>query len=217
MQFVYFNRSSAADANAHLWFTIEHGFENDSWYFYYAFNWFLILLLLWFKNIFHVHIWRSHRSKWYSIRENKRTTYYENQLKRDIIQIHRDHRDLVADNDKIRYIFGLKRNDHVTEYRQRLNELTPESRAKLHSAVMIFKQLKIQSPVYLNLMFVRNGESYRYPDNLRVNFNSRTAFDDRAFSYSAINFWNNIPVGIRKSESLASFKLNLKHFLSAEQ
>lgn len=26
-------------------------------------------------------------------------------------------RDLIADEDKIRYIYRLKRNDHVTEYR----------------------------------------------------------------------------------------------------
>lgn len=90
-------------------------------------------------------------------------------------------RDLVADNDKIRYIYGLKRNDHVTEYRERLSGLTPESRAKLQSAILIFKQLSKQSPMYLNRLFVRNGESSRYPDNLRINFFPHTEFDTRAF------------------------------------
>jgi hypothetical protein len=127
------------------------------------------------------------------------------------------HRDLVADNDKIRYIYGLKRNDHVTEYRERLNGLTPENRAKLHSAVLIFKQLSKRSPEYLNHMFVCNGEASRYPDNLRVNFRPRTAFDTRAFSLSAINYWNSIPVDIRNSKSLTSFKNSLKNLLRAEQ
>jgi len=127
------------------------------------------------------------------------------------------HSDLVADNDKIRYIYGLKRTEHVTEYRKRINGLTPESRAKLNSAVMIFKQLSNHKPHYLNHMFILNGESSRYPDNLRINYNPRTDFDTRAFSYAAIKFWNEIPLEIRKSESLKSFKLNLKHFLRAEQ
>lgn len=127
------------------------------------------------------------------------------------------HRDLVADNDKIRYIYGLKRNDHVTEYRERLNGLTPESRAKLQSAVLIFKQLSIGSPEYLNHMFIRNGESSRYPENIRVNFNPRSTFDTRAFKYAAINFWNSIPVDIRNSKSLFAFKNNLKHLLRSTQ
>lgn len=126
-------------------------------------------------------------------------------------------RDLVADNDKIRYIYGLKRNDHVTEYRERLNGLTPESRAKLQSAVLIFKQLSIGSPEYLNHMFIRNGESSRYPENIRVNFNPRSTFDTRAFKYAAINFWNSIPVDIRNSKSLFAFKNNLKHLLRSTQ
>lgn len=128
-----------------------------------------------------------------------------------------DNRILVADNDKIRYIYGLNRHEHITEYRQRLNGLTPESRSKLHSAVLIYKQLSNNSPEYLNHMFVLNGESSRYPDNLRINFRPRTAFDNRAFCYSAINFWNSIPIEIRNASSLNLFKLNLKEFLRSNQ
>lgn len=69
--------------------------------------------------------------------------------------------DPVADNDKMRYITGPKRDDHVTEYRKRMNGLIPE-RAKLHSAVLIFKQLPNRSPGYLNYIFVRSGDSLRY-------------------------------------------------------
>jgi hypothetical protein len=128
-----------------------------------------------------------------------------------------ENRILVADNDKIRYIYGLKRSDHVSGYRERLNGLNPESKAKLHSMVLIYKQLSNSSPAYLNHMFVRNGPPSHYPDNLRVLFTPRTAFDTRAFSFSAINFWNNIPVEIRNSKSLNIFKRDLKHFLRSNQ
>ena len=128
-----------------------------------------------------------------------------------------ENRILVADNDKIRYIYGLKRNDHVTEYRERLNGLTPECNAKLHSAVLIHKQLSKESPAYLNHMFVRNGPSSRFPENIRVSFTPRTVFDTRAFSFAAINFWNSVPVEIRKVNSLSSFKSALKHYLRTNQ
>lgn len=48
--------------------------------------------------------------------------------------INQENRILIADNDKLRYIFSLKRNDHISEYRKQINGLTPESRAKLNSA-----------------------------------------------------------------------------------
>jgi len=131
--------------------------------------------------------------------------------------LNQENRTLVADNDKIRYIYGLKRNDHITEYRERLNGLNPESKAKLHSAVLIYKQLSNNSPAYLNHMFVQNGPSSRYPDNIRVRFTPRTAFDTRAFSFAAINFWNSISVEIRNLESLVTFKRELKHCLLTNQ
>lgn len=37
---------------------------------------------------------------------------------------HQNGRALVADNGKIIYMYGLKRNDHITQYRVRLNGLT---------------------------------------------------------------------------------------------
>lgn len=64
---------------------------------------------------------------------------------------------------------------------------------------MIFKQLLKQSPVYLNRMFVRNCESSRYPENLRVDIFSHTEFDAHAFQYSAIKFWNTIPADMTNS------------------
>lgn len=56
------------------------------------------------------------------------------------------HRELVDENDKIRYILGLKRNEHITGYREQLFGLAPENRAKLHSAVLIYKQRNGEIP-----------------------------------------------------------------------
>lgn len=127
------------------------------------------------------------------------------------------HRELVADNDKIRYILGLKRNDHITNHRQALSALTPENRAKLHSASLIFKHLSGCTPRYLNHLFVRNGSSSRFPNDIRISFRPRTAYDNRAFSYSANQFWNSLPGDIKSIKSFDTFKLNLKHYLRTNQ
>lgn len=64
-------------------------------------------------------------------------------------------------------------------------------------------------PIYLNRMSKRNDESSACSIS--------TAFDTRAFSFSAINFWHSIPIEIRHSESLNKLKINLKQFLQSGQ
>jgi hypothetical protein len=127
-----------------------------------------------------------------------------------------DNRLLIADNDKIRYISGLKRHDHISQHRERLNILKPDDRAKIHSATLIFKQLKNQSPQYLNDLFVPNANRTRASSNkqLRVINKPKTAFDKRAFSYSAITFWNSIPNSITESGSVETFKTKIKQWMS---
>jgi hypothetical protein len=125
-----------------------------------------------------------------------------------------ENRLLIADNDKIRYIYGLKRRDHISEYRTRLNALRPDERARQHSATLIYNQLARQSPAYLTDMFVRNTNNTRAGSNgqLRV-CNPRAEFDKRQFSYSAINFWNSIPNEITGLESIDKFKIALKSWI----
>lgn len=131
--------------------------------------------------------------------------------------INQENRILIADNDKLRYIFSLKRNDHISEYRKQINGLTPESRAKLNSATLIYKQLKHQTPTYLNDMFVRNINSTRSNGKLRVLVKPHSEFDKRAFGFAGINFWNSIPDEIKQQESVESFKFHLKHWLRSIQ
>lgn len=75
--------------------------------------------------------------------------------------------------------------------------VTPESRAELHSATLTFKHLPGRTPWYLNHLFVCNGPSSRYPNDIRILFRPRTAYDKRAFSYSAIQFWNSFSGDIK--------------------
>lgn len=119
---------------------------------------------------------------------------------------------LVADNDKIRYVYGLKRNEHITEYRERLNTLTPEVRAKIQSACLIYKQLNVKPIAYLNDVIVVESRRTRSNGQLRL-ISPNSTFHKRAFSYSAIKFWNSIPNVVRSSVSIDSFKKGLKGWI----
>lgn len=119
---------------------------------------------------------------------------------------------LVADNDKIRYVYGVKRHEHVSGYRDRMNGLTPQERAKIHSAVLIYKHLKGETPSYLNDLFIVKNSSSRSNGQLRPT-QVRTEFDKRAFSYGAIEFWNTIPNDIAHADSLDVFKDRVKKWI----
>lgn len=125
-----------------------------------------------------------------------------------------DERLLIADNDKIRYIYGLKRHDHITEYREKLKALKPDENAKFHSAILIFNQLIKQSPAYLNSMFTRNNNNTRAGSNGNLTVSKpRTEFDKRQFTHSAINFWNSIPREITTLNTVGKFKTELKPWI----
>lgn len=126
--------------------------------------------------------------------------------------INDENRILIADNDKIRYIYSLKRSEHITEYRNRLNTLTPENNAKLHTAILIFKYLKNHSPAYLEDIFVLNTNNTRANGRLQA-CRPTSTFDERRFQFSAINFWNSIPNEILNLDSVPKFKFALKNWL----
>lgn len=129
-----------------------------------------------------------------------------------------DDRLLIADNDKIRYIYGLKRRDHITGYREKLYALKPDERAQLNSATLIYNQLVRQTPAYLNDMFVRNTNNTRAGINGKLRaIKPRSEHDKKQFCFSAINFWNSIPSDITALNTVKEFKINLKSWIISKR
>jgi hypothetical protein len=125
-----------------------------------------------------------------------------------------EHRLLIADNDKIRYIYNLKRHDHISEYREKLQALKPDEKSRIHCATLIYNQLHRNRPEYLNSLFVPNISDTRSNGDLKI-FKPRTEFDKRSFCYSANMFWNSIPDDITKSETTSKFKKELKYWMKS--
>lgn len=94
---------------------------------------------------------------------------------------------VIAVNDNIRYVYSLKRREHITECRNKQNTLMPENKAKLHTATLIYRYLQHHMPAYLEDMFVLTTNNT--PANGRLMAcRPRTTFDQQQFEFSAINF-----------------------------
>ena len=93
---------------------------------------------------------------------------------------------------------------------------------KKHKAIMMFKSLNDQAPVYLqNLASSRTKPDY----DLRNSFHKltlrcpgpRTYYFKRSFSYSGALWWNSLPENVREITSVGKFKeqFNLNHLFES--
>ncbi|KAG7302626.1 hypothetical protein JYU34_012573 [Plutella xylostella] len=122
----------------------------------------------------------------------------------------------------IRFIFGLRKYDHVSEYRAKLKWLPIRLRRNTHILSLLYSILFNPAyPDYLKERFHFRHESHsrglRSSQNLRLNIPPHTTkFFSDSFTIQAITLWNDLPLSIRKAPSLASFKRMLKdHFLGS--
>ncbi|KAI5632630.1 hypothetical protein NE865_14646 [Phthorimaea operculella] len=117
-------------------------------------------------------------------------------------------------NQCIRFVFGLRKFDHITEYRERLKWLTIRRRRELHTLSLLFNVLtNPNAPQYLRERFVYNVEVPRLRScgdlSLQVTVCSSKTFK-RSFTVHAARLWNGIPSEVRKSTNVKSFKSNIK-------
>ena len=86
-------------------------------------------------------------------------------------------------------------------------------RRKKHKAIMMFKSLNEQAPVYLQNLFHERSTDY----DLRNSFHKltlprpRTNYLKRSFSYSGALLWNSLPENVREIKSVRKFKEQIKH------
>ena len=87
---------------------------------------------------------------------------------------------------------------------------------------MVFKSLNDQAPEYLSSLLTKSSETNA--KNLRSNEQeflkvpfSRMAYYEKSFSVTGPKLWNGLPLEIRKSTSLSTFKTSVKkHYLNKQ-
>ena len=104
---------------------------------------------------------------------------------------------------------------------QELGWLTFTNRVEYHICVMVFKSLNGQAPDYLSSLLKSSETNNR---NLRSNEQeflkvpfARTAYYEKSFSVTGPKLWNVLPLEIRKSTSLSTFKTSVKKYYLNKQ
>lgn len=123
-------------------------------------------------------------------------------------------------NAAVRLGCGLSRYDHVTpSMRDDLHWLPVRQRIEYKIAVITFKCLYDLAPTYLQTMCrlasdVRGLENNRSAARrlLIVPTCHTSSYGHRTFKYAASKIWNSLPDSLRFSNSLPTFKKNLKTY-----
>lgn len=126
-------------------------------------------------------------------------------------------------NNGIRFIFGLRKYDHISSFRRQLNWLPIRHRRSLRILSTLFSILfEPSTPLYLKRKFTfdtpRPGCELRSSRSLKLTIPfHRTGFVSNSFALQAIRLWNALPLHIRRAPNKLSFKRMLrKHYLEQD-
>ncbi|CAG5096688.1 Protein of unknown function [Cotesia congregata] len=116
-------------------------------------------------------------------------------------------------NNSIRFIFNIKRDEHITPYRHTLKWLSVKSKREYLLACLTYKILETGGPKFLRLLFIDEDLDIRRSNRLAAKNNNifkmpnfSTAFYEHSFLVSAIRLWQELPTEITNSSSLQIFK-----------
>lgn len=123
-------------------------------------------------------------------------------------------------NNCCRFIYGLRKYDHVSSKIQQLNWLNVENSFKYLFLVFVYKILGSNMPMYLrsklrfrdeaNQLFLRDRSELEVPRHT-------TAIFQRSFSFVAASLYNSFRTFFRSSDSISSFRKNIKCVLLSRQ
>ena len=121
----------------------------------------------------------------------------------------------------IRFIFGLRKFDHISVFRKKLKWLPIRLRRNTHILHLLYCILfNPISPPYLKERFEFLGETHsrtlRSERNLTLKIPAHTSsFYSSSFTVTACRLWNSLPLDVRNAKSFFTFKRRLKlHFMS---
>lgn len=123
----------------------------------------------------------------------------------------------LVQNSLARVVFpSVKRTDHITPLLHKLHWLPVKLRIDFKLCLITFKTLQFRSPVYLSELLTPYIPSRRLRSSdqhlLKIP-PMRSSAGRRSFSFAAPSLWNSLPLSLRCSTSLPSFRSGLKTFL----
>ena len=124
-------------------------------------------------------------------------------------------------NTGVRYIYGIRKSEHITPYRRELGWLRAVERRQYFAACLLYRILRTGEPAYLARFFLCrvNPRPSREGGSLPLVLPShRTEALSRSFHVSAAKMWNSLPSRIINASSLVVFKrLVYQHLFASER
>ncbi|XP_072247498.1 uncharacterized protein [Leuresthes tenuis] len=121
-------------------------------------------------------------------------------------------------NAAARVLMRTNRRDHVSPVLASLHWLPVKFRIEFKILLLTYKVLNDRAPSYLKDLIVRYFPNRALRSQtaglLVVPRVSKSRMGGRAFSYQAPLLWNKLPVNVREADTLSTFKISLKTFLS---
>ena len=125
---------------------------------------------------------------------------------------------LKLQNRCVRFVFNIRKYEHITPYRRKLLWLTPGSRRKYLLGIQTFKVLAHKRPIYLfdelakwfsmHMRELRKSSTFTFDIPLVT---CKTYSE--SYCISAMTFWNSLPNDITEVDSLNIFKSKLFKYL----
>ena len=127
------------------------------------------------------------------------------------------HRLQLIQNSAARFVFpSVRRHQHISPTLQRLHWLPVSQRILFKIALITFKTLQSSFPSYLcDLLTPYSPSRTLRSSNKNLLFipNLKSAAARRSFSFAAPTVWNSLPLSLRTTTSLTTFRSKLKTFL----
>lgn len=117
----------------------------------------------------------------------------------------------VAFNSIIRYVFGLKRRDHVSNFAKEILGVSFENYLKIRTLICLHNIIYIKEPQYL-FSILRFSRSSRGNHIIQLRHNKRIS--DQHFFINAIRLWNYLPNNIQTIRNKGPFKTSLFSFFN---
>ena len=128
-----------------------------------------------------------------------------------------------AINACVRYIFGLRRYEHVSLYYNRLQWLSVSSRREYFTGYLMYRAIAGNIPIsfmpelHYNVRDDASGPCTRSDTANLICPAVRTSVYEDSFTNRGIRMWNNLPATIRNIRTLASFKTALYDYILRQQ
>ena len=126
------------------------------------------------------------------------------------------HKLQLVQNSVARLIKRLKRSDHITPALLELHWLPIPERIQYKILLLVYKCLIQKAPSYLTSMIhpYQPTRSLRSSSqHLLQEVKTSKRYGERAFAVCGPMLWNSLPLHIRQSDSVETFKCSLKTFL----